>query len=285
MAAGRYEAAEAAAADLALQPALRPIARRLIAACRHALQLRFRPAGEVAGMMATILDEVGRNQPAPAAPGAGPQVVESPGSDRVVFVFAGADEAPFAHVVVQTWLRRQGCHAVHVRDPRSQFSITGLPGLAPDLAGCIAGLRALADRLGATRRFCIGYSANGFSALRYGIGLEAEAVLAFSPVTTLGIDPKDRDRFPMIRRLHAENPHLVEDVLPLYRAAARPPRVTIVFGQQNRGDRWAATRMAVVPGIRLIPVPGLTDHDSLGVTMVSRRFGPLLDDMFNPGAA
>lgn len=282
MQAGDYDAAAAAAADLASSPALRPIAQRLVTACRYALELRFQRPADAARMVTGLIEDMGSSDHVLPETGAGPQVVESPGSERAVFVFAGADQTPFAHVVVQSWLRRRGCHAVYVRDPRSQFAITGLPGLAPDLEGCMAGLRRIADGLGVRRRYCLGYSANGYSALRYGIGIEAEAVLAFSPVTTLDLKPEQRNRFPMIRRLHEENPHLVDDVLPHYRRAARPPRLTIVYGAENRSDRWAAQRMAVLPGVRLVPVPGLADHDSMGVCMVSRRFGPLLDEMFGP---
>lgn len=283
MAAGDYDGAAAAATGLMRSPALRPIAQRLVAACRYATELRFQRPAEATRMVTGLLEDIGSAGHVIPETSGGPQVVESPGSDSVVFVFAGADQAPFAHVVVQSWLRRRHCHAVYVRDPRSQFSITGLPGLAPDLAGCIAGLRRIADGLGATRRYCLGYSANGYSALRYGVGLAAEAVLAFSPVTTLDLKPDVRQRFPMIHRLHQENPHLVDDVLPHYRQAERPPRLIIVYGAENRSDRWAAQRMAVLPGVRLVPVPGLADHDSMGVCMVSRRFGPLLDEMFGPG--
>lgn len=282
MAAGDYEGAAAAAGDLLRSPVLRPIAQRLVTACRYATELRFQRPAEATQIVTGLLSDIGSPEHLVPETGEGPQVVESPGSDRVVFVFAGADQAPFAHVVVQSWLRRRRCHAVYVRDPRSQFSITGLPGLAPDLDGCIAGLRRLADGLGATRRYCLGYSANGYSALRYGVGMACEAVLAFSPVTTLDLKPDVRNRFPMIRRLHQENPQLVDDVLPYYRRAENPPRLTIVYGAENRSDRWAAQRMAVLPGVRLVPVPGLADHDSMGVCMVSRRFGPLLDEMFGP---
>ena len=282
MAAGDYDGAAAAAADLARAPELRPIAQRLVTACRYAMELRFQRPAEATRMVTGLLEDIGSADHVIPETTGGPQVVESPGSDRIVFVFAGADQAPFAHVVVQSWLRRRRCHAVYVRDPRSQFSIAGLPGVAPDLAGCMAGMRRIADGLGATRRYCLGYSANGYSALRYGVGITAEAVLTFSPVTTLDLKPDVRDRYPMIRRLHQENPQLVDDVLPHYRRAERPPRLVIVYGAENRADRWAAQRMGVLPGVRLVPVPGLADHDSMGVCMVSRRFGPLLDEMFGP---
>ncbi len=280
MVAGDYERAAAAAAALARTPALRPIAQRLVNACRYAMDLRFQPAAQPAGMMAQILGDIGSPGHVIPETSAGPQVVESPGAEQVVFVFAGADEAPFAHVVVQSWLRRRRCHAVYVRDPKSQFSMTGLPGLAADLDGCMAGLRTIADRLGAVRRYCLGYSANGYSALRYGLGIDADAVLGFSPVTTFDLPPGMENRFPMIRRLRQQNPHLAQDLLPLYRDAPRRPALTIVYGAENRDDRWAARRMGALPGVRLIPVPGLKDHDSMGVSMVSKRFGRLLDEMF-----
>ncbi|MGE0715966.1 MAG: hypothetical protein AB7P02_11025 [Alphaproteobacteria bacterium] len=285
MAAGEFDRAAEQAAAIASRPELRPIAQRLVAACRYAKDLRFQPGQRLAGATAAILADINApDRPLPDAT-AGPLVVESPGSDQVVFVFAGADQAPFAHVVVQSYMRRRRCHAVYVRDPRSQFSVVGLPGLADDLPGCIQGLRRIADRLGATRRYCLGYSANGYSALRYGLGLDAEAVLAFSPPTNLAIPPDEARRYPMIHRLQHENPAMAEDLLPLYAAAARLPRVTIVYGAGNRIDTFAARRMAALPGVRLIPVPGLTSHDSMGVTMVSRAFPRLLDEMFAGHAA
>ncbi|MCC7271597.1 MAG: hypothetical protein IT561_02935 [Alphaproteobacteria bacterium] len=280
MAAGNFDEAVVRAGAMASRPELRPIVQRLVAACRYAKELRFQPGARLAGATATILADInapGRDLPDATA---GPLVVERPGSDQVVFVFAGADQAPFAHVVVQSYLKRRRCHAVYVRDPQSQFSVIGLPGLADDLPGCIAGLRRIADRLGARRRFCLGYSANGYSALRYGLGLDADGVLAFSPPTNLAIAPEEARKYPMIHRLQRERPEMAEDLLPLYAAAHRRPRVVIVYGARNRPDSYAARRMEGLPGFRVVPVPGLAGHDSMGVTMVSRAFGPLLDEMF-----
>lgn len=275
----RIAEAMAAVEEMSTRPQLRWIGRRLIAASRQASRLGFAPAAATQGAMSTILTEIHRTDRPPQQNSGGPMVIRRPGADQAVIVFSGNEQAPFAHVVLQSYLRRRPCHSIYVIDRRQLFGVGGLPGLGDDFASSWRNLRTLADDLGAKRRFCFGFSGNGYAALRHAIELEADGVLAFSPPTRLDLERHYVDTQPMIRRLHDNLPHMAEDLRPLYMAKARIPAVTIVHGGASKGDTRYARHMQAVPNVRLVPIPGYAEHDSLSVSIVSGKLGGLLDEM------
>lgn len=275
----RIADAMAAVERMSSRPQLRWIGRRLIAASRQAARLGFTPPDRAQGMVGAVLAEIHREDRAVPERVDGPLIVEKPGADQVVIVFSGNEVVPFAHVVLQSYLRRRPCHAVYVTDRRSLFGVGGLPELGPDLASTARSLRQLSDRLGAVRRHCFGFSGNGYAAMRHAIEIDADSVLAFSPPTRLNVGRRHVERTPMIQRLHQHLPHMAQDLRPLYRASRRLPAATIVYGAASQGDTRYARRMEEIPNLRLVPIPGYADHDSLSIAIVSGKLMGLLDVM------
>lgn len=264
---------------MSTRPQLRWIGRRLIAASRQATRLGFAPGDQARTAVATVLADIHRQDRSVPTGDGGPLVIEKPGAEQVVVVFSGNEQAPFAHVVLQSYLRRRPCHAIYVADPRRLFGVGGLPGLGGDLAATARNLRILCDRLGARQRFCFGFSGNGYAAMRHALEIDAEAVLAFSPPTKLNLRRRQVETQPMIRRLHEILPHMAQDLRPLYRARHRLPATTIVYGAASQGDTRYARRMEELPNLRLVPIPGYAEHDSLSVAIVSGRLSGLIDRM------
>jgi hypothetical protein len=109
----------------------------------------------------------------------------------------------------------------------------------------------------------MGPSEGGYAALRYGLLLGASATLGFSAYTNNVMNKADLPNYPAVKRLHDHNPLLLEDMLPLYAEATSAPKVTLCYGDDHQVDTRHASRMASVPGLQLLPVPGLAEHDTL----------------------
>ncbi len=276
---GKIADAMAAVERMSSRPQLRVVGRRLIAAATHAMRLGFAPREKIEDAVSTMLADMHREDRQIPASANGPLIKEKPGAEAVVIAFAGGDEAPFAHIVLQSYLRARPCHVVYVSGQSYLFGVGGLPGLGGDFPTSVRGLRAIADRLGAARRYCLGFSGNGYAALRHAIALEADGVLAFSPPTRLDADPEDPDLHQMIRDFHRHRPGMAEDLLPIFQQAPRLPRATIVYGGANKTDTEAALRMAELPNLKTIGIPGYLGHDTLAMAIVSRKLAALLDGL------
>lgn len=277
--ADRFDEALEAVERMSSRPQLRWVGRRLIAASRQAERLGFAPAEQTRRALGTLLADIhSQDRPVPHNDG-GAMIVERQGAEQVVVVFSGNEHVPFAHVILQSYLRRRPCHSIYVTDRRQLFGVGGLPGLGEDFPASVRSLRAVCDRLGARRRFCFGFSGNGYAAMRHAIELEADGVLAFSPPTRLNLEPERVAAVAMIQRLHDHVPHMAEDLKRIYLESRRLPATTIVYGAASDSDTRYALRMRSVPNVRLIPIPGFANHDSLSVSIVSGKLAGLLDLM------
>ncbi|BBK39893.1 hypothetical protein STAQ_49710 [Allostella sp. ATCC 35155] len=275
----RFDEALTAVERMSSRPQLRWVGRRLIAASRHAERLGFAPAEQTRRALGTLLADIhSQDRPVPHNEG-GAMIVERAGAEQAVIVFSGNEHVPFAHVILQSYLRRRPCHSIYVTDRRQLFGVGGLPGLGADFPESVRSLRAVCDRLGAKRRFCFGFSGNGYAAMRHAVELDADGVLAFSPPTRLDLEPEKVAAVEMIRRLHDHVPHMAEDLKRIYLESRRLPATTIVYGAASNSDTRYALRMRSVPNVRLIPIPGFANHDSLSVSIVSGKLAGMLDLM------
>ena len=156
-------------------------------------------------------------------------------------------------------------HLIAIRDPSRCFGLCGLQGLGVDYAASLASLRRLIDALGATRIYCTGVSAGGHPALRFGLDLCAEGVLAFSAPTTLDVaDDADAplSRYPQLTALYKKRDALGLD-LDLARAyAASParPGVMLLYSPSHDRDAWLANRMAGIDGVDVSAVSAEAGH-------------------------
>jgi hypothetical protein len=104
----------------------------------------------------------------------------------------GADElirVPFEFVGV---CERVGARALHVRDPLQRWYMRA--DAADPYASLLEYLRREIAMLRPTRLVTIGASMGGYAAIRAGLALRADAILAFAPQVSL--DPSDRAGLP-----------------------------------------------------------------------------------------
>lgn len=200
-------------------------------------------------------------------------IARSWAATRVIIAFGGVGEAFWS---VPPFLEVPNCHLVLLRDTTRLFHVAGIEGLGDSYADCLAGLRKLIGKLGATQVFVSGNSSGGYAALRYALDLEARGVLAFSPFTRLNATEEELAQFPALRPLSRSRPEMMEDLLPLYRNHPNPPKVIIVYGDKHPVDTEQALRMKALPNLSLEPVPGYDGHHAWARLLEENKFRPLL---------
>ena len=192
------------------------------------------------------------------------QVVRREGASTALVCFSGVGligsgvPLPMLH----RWLGQFDVHLVYLHRRRvADFYVGGIPELGDDLASTCAGLRRLVEGLGASRLLCYGNSSGGFAAILYALQLEADAVLAMGPPTNM--TPEFNEHLLMAdvsKQLRASYPGGPLDLRPLWQAAERPPRLTIVRGQHNWDDRLYADHLADLANIEVREVAGYPGH-------------------------
>ncbi len=201
----------------------------------------------------------------------------APGARRTILFFVGNGDNrfPFSQHLMQI----ATCHLIVVRDPARCFALCGIPRLGTGLDANIRRLRRIIAMMGSDRLACLGISAGGYAAMRYGIELGASAALTFSAPTTLDLKSEpgaDLEKYPQLANLYAKAPERAIDLLPLYRETLPRPRVIAIYGEAHARDRAFAEHLAGVPGISLRPIAGFDGHTAFAE---AGRLG-MLDSVF-----
>jgi len=201
------------------------------------------------------------------------------GADRAIIVFpGGAQRFWLSMQAMHRILRGFDCHLVYVRDFSASYYLIGDPSRGLDYNGLVDEVRETAKSLGATRLFCIGNSAGGYGAMRFGLDLGAEATLGFGS----SANPED---LPTRRADLARIYHQVgaaggtADLRKLFAAAPNPPRAILCYGADHEGDRKQAEHMAGLPTVRLLPTPGVATHNVIAAHLRDGSFQSLVADM------
>ena len=208
-----------------------------------------------------------------------------PGSDTVVIVFGGTHHRLWiAFSLLHEILRRTGVSVIYCRDLQRLWYEAGIIGLGEDFASTLQGFRALIRRYGATRVLTLGNCMGCLGALRHGLLLGAQGVLALSPKLRLLADPEppqERHRFkPLAENRCATHRNIRRE----YLEAPSRPKVTLVFGEDCAEDSDDAHAMANVGGVTLAGIPESSDTNSVKDLIVRGLFEPLLRDFIAAGA-
>jgi hypothetical protein len=187
------------------------------------------------------------------------------GHRRTLFFFTGSalSSLPRIAMLHQTF-KTMNCNLVYVRDHQKLCHMAGLAGMpSVDPSGMTKELRYIHQNLRGTDIVTAGSSVGGYAALRYGLFLGASATLGFSAFTNTVMDKAELQQNPDVKRLYDHNPLQLEDLLPLYAQAPTAPRVTLCYSEDHAVDSRHALHMDSLPGLTLLPVPGLADHDTI----------------------
>lgn len=199
----------------------------------------------------------------PAAPtadaNAGNYWIVPANSSRTILAFTGrARRLSISVYMMQRILEPFGANIIYLFDPKETFYLGGIGGLWNGFDATIGLLRRLCDGLGTQALYCFGQSTGGYGALRYGLELEARAVLAFSPMILHAKRPRALARIgaALGRPVDADE----VDLRRLFLARGGAPHATVICGERNRTDMLSAAELADLPNVEHRPLPDVSDH-------------------------
>lgn len=241
---------------------------------RHVEALRHVPAvagraEQLMGLCRTLAEfDLTEGAPIPAVhtpdPRAGNYWMVPNGSRKTLVVFTGrAKRLTVSVYLMQRILEPFQVNVLYLFDPWDAFYLAGIGGSWAGFDATVGLVRRLCDGLDTGTLYCLGQSSGGYGALRYGLELGAQAVLAFSPMIRQVARPRSLERIRAAAgdaiTPDALTPDAV-DLRRLYQGRPATPRTTIVCGAENIGDMRSAAELSDLPGVAHRPVPGVADH-------------------------
>jgi hypothetical protein len=192
------------------------------------------------------------------------QIAKRPGADTVVLLFCGGGTYRLGMPLnaFHRWSGQMPAHLIYLRDFRDEFFLDGVGAIGGGLDRTLEFLRQTVYELGARRILCYGFSVGGFASLYYGLKLQAARVLALGAPVNLHPGANYFLRWSRVaRRLNKKYSDLRLNMVDEYRAVATPPRVSLMYGEDNWDDRLHAERMRGCAFATLRPVAQLAGHN------------------------
>jgi hypothetical protein len=208
-------------------------------------------------------------------------------SDVVVLLFCGGNgaEAPIHPFrlglplpLIHRWLARLPASLIYLRDLENVYYLNGVRTLGPSREATLTQMRRIIGSLNARRIVCYGVSAGGFAALDFGLELDADAVLCMGGMTN--VSPEFNEHTMRKKKSVAVQSRFRDarlDMLEAYSNAARPPRVRLVYGQNNWDDRIQAEHMAGLSSVTLHAIKNCKEHNVTVPAIIRGEFDGLLD--------
>lgn len=207
-------------------------------------------------------------------------IAETPDAVGTVIVFCGlADQSMMPTKFLDKYFSALRLSAVYLRDQQRYLYLKGIPELGKDLQETMSELENILKRLQTKRIFTFGTSAGGYGAIRYGLMLNAEAIICFSTVTC--IHP-DEPRAKLLQKRILQICSLDEFDLRLnfQKYENSSTRVFMYYGDQMQQDRIQAEMLASVRNVTLHPVSGYKGHQSLARVVCEKGLFPTIADHY-----
>ena len=205
------------------------------------------------------------------------RVMRAPAAKATFIVMAGVHgglgSLPFTHLDVL--LQRHPINIIYLRDNKWSAFTAGVPGLGPDEPSTIAALVALCAELGPLPVVTFGGSLGGWSALRYGALMGAQAAVSLAAPVRLA--PRDPDSAPFTQHyLMHIMPEATKDLLGLL---GRTPslRIIHVYSRENARDASHAEQLAQAGHVTLMPLENCDDHFVAAHLVAAKGFHPLIE--------
>ncbi|WP_421725957.1 hypothetical protein [Bauldia sp.] len=201
------------------------------------------------------------------------------GADTTVLAFAGhSKRIGVSAYFMERILRRQDTNVVFLFDWRKTYYLGGVKGLGSNVNETVQSLTSLLSDMGTRKLICLGQSAGGYAALRYGSSLSADGVLAFSPTTHRVVTSKARLQIREGTGREADPYEL--DLSRQLRQSAHKQTKRIVFGAGSETDVESAKMLSGLPGVVLQPVPENSRHEILSQLVLSGEFSEMFDRFY-----
>jgi hypothetical protein len=202
-----------------------------------------------------------------------------PNADALL-VFCGNAERDF--ILPTAMLALRDHHVIFLRDTTRCFSLCELPRVGPDFHTNIARIKHILITLKAKNVFCAGESAGGFAALKFALELEANGVLGCGVPITINMEELNAtfEMFPMLEPLYNKDPSMATNMAQEYAARKKYPRMLLVYGEKHRRDASFAQMAALLPGVKLMPIPDVVAHTAFQSAALTPLLPTLLQQLF-----
>ncbi len=178
---------------------------------------------------------------------------------------------------------RKHVHLIFLRDGQRCFSMCEIERLGPTYETNLSRLKLILSELEATSVYCLGVSAGAYPAIKFGLDLEAQSVLAFSGTPSLKLedDPgATMAKYPQLMQIYKKARHLALNMAEEYAKSPTHPSVTMVYGEKNKRDAFFASGMPGVAGVKTVPINGFSGHGTFTESISRDIFSTLLDELF-----
>ncbi|HEX8232444.1 MAG TPA: hypothetical protein VF559_03735 [Caulobacteraceae bacterium] len=199
-----------------------------------------------------------RNDPSLAV-----QKVHKPGAEATVIVLPGArnrfDQLHISYL--DALLHDLPVNVIYLTDPSLRSCVLGVPLLGKGPEETAAALKEIAHGFGSRRVYTMGSSMGGFSAVRYGGLIGADAVLTVSGYTKLnaaGEELEESERTFMKQPSREFSPEVRSIRANL--ESSPQMRLLQIVASDNPHDVRQAARVEDLPNVRSVRVPGVADH-------------------------
>jgi hypothetical protein len=206
------------------------------------------------------------------------------GATRCIVVFSGIALLPFP--TLPAFSQVQDCHLVFLFDPTRRFLLARTPRLGGRYEQTRDAVADIVRALGGPDVYCAGVSSGGYPALRFGLELGANGVLAFSGPTTIDMndDPgAPMSDYPQLVGIYRSVPHLAKGMAQPYDDADPRPGVVLIYGDAHKRDRFMAEllgkRVGPERGVALQPIAGFAEHDTFSEMMRRGTFAAAIDTL------
>ncbi|MFN6935286.1 MAG: hypothetical protein ACK4NZ_09050, partial [Tsuneonella sp.] len=155
-------------------------------------------------------------------------------------------------------------NVLYLYDRLALFHLAGTDRFGGGYREMIRGIKDCADAIGAKRVMTFARCAPGFTAIKAGLDLHAERVIAISPVTTMTTNDMSEDaRAPVLqRRLAQALPEHERDILPQL-MRQNDTRFDIFYNRAHRRDSEYARRISAAPHVTLHPLDEPRQRDPI----------------------
>jgi tetratricopeptide (TPR) repeat protein len=189
-------------------------------------------------------------------------IAAAQGAPAAVLVFTGAADAVSMPLpIFDRYVAALGITAIYLKDFHRLQYLAGIESLGRDYWGTIEALRRRMRELRVTRVCAIGNCNGGFAAIRYGIELGADIVLAFNPPTHVAARSASWRLFTE-KHLRARFAPEMLDLRAFLEARRYNTEIELFYEEGDPKGRAQALHLSGVAGVGLHADPG-TGQDRL----------------------
>jgi tetratricopeptide (TPR) repeat protein len=194
-------------------------------------------------------------------------IVGSDPTEAAVLVFAGSNDAVSMPLsVFDLYLAALPVTAIYLKDFKRLRFLAGISSCGDNYQATVTALRGLLKELNVRRVCTLGNCDGGFAAIRYGIELDADRILAFNAPThapresSLQFEQARNFKRARLAQLGIES---LSDLRLFLANRSYRSQIALFFECEDPRDRPHALYLEGLPGVSLHPQPGSSNHHLL----------------------